>query len=57
MLQNLLASNPGIQIGDFTVTYYALCIVCGMLVAFGVISLLFKRRNMSADLFMTMFCI
>jgi len=57
LLQNLLASNPGIQIGDFTVTYYALCIVCGMLVAFGVISLLFKRRNMSADLFMTMFCI
>ena len=57
MLQNLLIDNPGIQIGDFTITYYAICIVCGMLVAFGVITVLFKRRNMSADLFLTMFCI
>ena len=57
MLQNLLMDNPGIKIGDFTVTYYALCIVCGMLVAFGIITVLFKRRNMSTDLFLTFFCI
>lgn len=55
MLQNLL--NPGINIGNFTITYYALCIVAGMLVAFTVITLLFKRRNMSGDLFMTLFCV
>ena len=56
MLHNLL--NPGIQITeDFVITYYALCIVFGMLVAFCLISLLFKRRNMSVDLFLTLFCI
>ena len=55
MMTNLL--NPGIDIGGFTVTYYALCIVCGMLVAFTLITLLFKRRNMSADLFLTLFCV
>ena len=55
MLQNLL--NPGIKITeDITITYYALCIVCGMVVAFMLISLLFKRRNMSPDLFLTLFC-
>ena len=56
MLQNLL--NPGIKITeDITITYYALCIVFGMLVAFALITLLFKRRNMSPDLFLTLFCI
>ncbi len=55
MMTNLL--NPGIDIGGFTVTYYALCIVFGMLLAFALISLLFKRRNMSADLFLTLFCV
>lgn len=55
MLQNLL--NPGINIGNFTITYYAICIVCGMMVAFTLITLLFKRRNMSADLFLTLFCV
>ena len=56
MLQNLL--SPGIKITEnLTITYYALCIVCGMLVAFALISLLFKRRNMSPDLFLTLFCI
>ena len=57
MLGNLLVQNPGISIGNFTVTYYALCIVSGMMVAFALISLLFKRRNMSADLFMTLFVV
>ena len=55
MLQNLL--NPGIKIGNMTITYYAICIVSGMLVAFGLITLLFKRRNMSPDLFLTLFCV
>ena len=36
---------------------YALIIVCGMISAFFVISLLFKRRNMSPDLFLTIFVI
>ena len=56
MLHNLL--NPGIQITEnFSITYYALCIVTGMLVAFGLITLLFRRRNMSADLFLSLFCV
>lgn len=37
--------------------WYAVIIVCGMLAAFFVISLLFQRRNMSADLFLTFFVI
>ena len=57
MLQNLLVDNPGITIGEFTITYYAICIVCGMLAAFALITILFKRRNMSADLFLSMFCV
>ena len=56
MLHSLL--NPGIQITEtFSITYYALCIVCGMLVAVGVITLLFKRRNISPDFFLTLFCV
>lgn len=54
---SLLAENPGINIFGFTITAYALIIVTGMIVAFFVISLLFKRRNMSGDLFLTFFCI
>ena len=57
MLNSLLIDNPGIKIGDFVITYYALCIVCGMFVAFFLISLLFKRRNISPDLFLTLVCI
>ncbi|MBQ8374131.1 MAG: prolipoprotein diacylglyceryl transferase [Clostridia bacterium] len=52
-----LLDHPGIKIGEFTITYYALCIVCGMIIAFILISLLFKRRNMSPDLFLTIFVI
>lgn len=57
MLQTMLLEHPGIQIGSFTITFYALCIVFGMFVAFLLISLLFKRRNISPDLFMTLFLI
>ncbi len=40
-----------------TIHWYGVIIVCGMILAFFVISLLFKRRNMSSDLFMTYFVI
>ena len=56
-LNALLFEPPGIKIGEFTIYAYALIIVFGMLSAFLVISLLFKRRNMSTDLFMTYFII
>lgn len=56
-LNSLLFEPPGIKIGDFTIYAYALIIVFGMLSAFVVISLLFKRRNMSTDLFLTYFVI
>lgn len=49
--------QPGITIFGVKIYAYALIIVFGMLMAFLVISLLFKRRNMSPDLFMTFFCI
>lgn len=56
-LQTLLAEQPGITIFGQKIYAYALIIVFGMLMAFLVISLLFKRRNMSVDLFLTFFCI
>ena len=37
--------------------WYAIIIVIGMIAAFAVISLLFKRRNMSTDLFSTYFIV
>ena len=45
------------KIGNFEIYWYAIIIVCGMIAAFFVISTLFRRRNMSADLFMTFFVI
>ena len=57
MLSLLLAKNPGIDIFGTTIYAYALIIVAGMLVAFFVITALFRRRNMSKDLFLTFFCI
>lgn len=48
---------PGIAIFGLKIYAYAIIIVLGMVAAFLVISLLFKRRNMSADLFLTFFCI
>ena len=52
----LLADGPSVNIFGFNVYAYALIIVSGMIVAFFVISLLFRRRNMSKDLFLTYFC-
>ena len=58
MLDALLQyENPGISIFGFKIYAYAIIIVCGMIAAFFVISLLFKRRNMSSDLFLTYFCV
>lgn len=57
-MNSLLAyQNPGINVFGFTINAYALIIVTGIMVAFGVIYLLFKRRNLSTDLFLTYFCI
>lgn len=56
-LHSLLFEPPGITIFGMKIYAYALIIVSGMLAAFFVISLLFKRRNMSPDLFLTFFVI
>ena len=56
-INNLLSENPGITVFGFKIHAYALIIVCGMIAAFFVISALFRRRNMSPDLFLTFFCI
>ena len=56
-ISSLLFDAPGINIFGFKIYAYALIIVCGMMTAFGVITMLFKRRNMSTDLFMTYFVI
>ncbi len=52
-MENLL--NPGITIGAFTIYYYAIIIVCGILVATCLSALLMKRRNMSPDFIFTLF--
>ena len=57
-MYSLLAyENPGIDLFGFKINAYAIIIVCGIFAAFFVISLLFKRRNMSPDLFLTIFCV
>lgn len=53
----LMREQPHISIFGFPIYAYAIIIVCGMAVAAVIIGLLFKRRNMSVDLFMTYFCI
>lgn len=53
----LSTSNPSVSIFGLEITWYAIIILCGICVAFAVIFLLFKRRNMSTDLLLTYFCI
>lgn len=53
----LWPNHPSISIFGLDVYWYAIIIVSGMMIAFGLISLLFKRRNMSTDLFLTYFVI
>ncbi len=56
-MELLAREQPHISIFGFPIYAYALIIVFGMAVAFVVITLLYKRRNMSGDLFLTYFCI
>lgn len=59
-LNSLLSGGftpPHITVFGFDIAYYALIIVSGMILAFLVISLLFRRRNMSGELFLTFFVI
>ena len=57
MINALLADGPAVNIFGLKIYAYALIIVSGMIAAFFVISLLFRRRNISKDLFLTYFCI
>ena len=50
-MENLL--NPGVTIFGFTIYYYAIAIVIGMIVATCLSALLMKRRNMSPDFIFT----
>lgn len=50
---NLL--NPGITVFGFTIYYYAITIVIGIIVATCLSALLMKRRNMSPDFVFTLF--
>lgn len=45
----LASSNPHFTIFGIDIYYYAVIIVCGMLLAIGVVCLLFKRRNLPID--------
>ena len=57
-LSNMLwPMDPSIKIGKLDIHAYAIIIVCGMVAAFLVITALFRRRNMSSDLFLTFFVI
>lgn len=53
----LLLDGPGIIIFGQKIYAYAIIIVFGMLMAYMIITLLFKRRNISGDLFLTFFCV
>lgn len=53
----LWPKQPYIEPFGFKIYWYAIIIVFGMVAAFFVISTLFKRRNMSSDLFLTYFVI
>ena len=53
----LWPNHSSINIFGMEIYWYAIIIVFGMMAAFFVISLLFRRRNMSADLFLTFFVI
>lgn len=48
---------PGITIFGFTVTYYAICIVSGMVIATLLSALMMKRRNVSPELVITFFIV
>lgn len=49
--------DPSVKIFGVEIHAYAIIIVCGMIAAFFIINALFRRRNMSPDLFLTFFVI
>ena len=51
------ANERGIILFGFEIYYYAICIVCGMLLAATLSALLMKRRNMSVDLIFLLFIV
>lgn len=53
----LWPNHSSINIFGLQIYWYAIIIVFGMIAAFFVITLLFKRRNMSTDLFLTFFVV
>ncbi len=53
----LWPNHPYVTVFGLQIYWYAIIIVCGMIAAFFVISTLFKRRNMSTDLFLSFFVI
>ena len=57
MTSLLWPNHPSISFFGMEIYWYAIIIVFGMMAAFFVISLLFRRRNMSTDLFLTFFVI
>lgn len=54
---NLLSSYPGIEIGNFTITYYSLCIMLGMIVAVVLSGLLMKRRGVPSSTVLILFIV
>ena len=54
-MTSLLLDHPGIDIFNFRIYYYAICIVTGIIVATSLSALLMKRRNMSPDFIFTLF--
>ncbi|MBR7185922.1 MAG: prolipoprotein diacylglyceryl transferase [Clostridia bacterium] len=62
MLSNLLAESPlfgtydkGIYLFGFAIQYYAIVILCGMLLAAALSALLMKRRNIDPNFVLTLF--
>lgn len=51
------ANERGIILFGFEIYYYAICIVCGMILAAVLSALLMKRRNMSPDLIFLLFVV
>lgn len=50
-----LLNHPGISVFGFTITYYALCIITGMVTAALLSALLLKRRNASPGIVLVLF--
>ena len=48
-LSLLATDNPGITIFGFTIYWYAIIIVCGVILATVVVAILFKRRNVPTE--------